>query len=255
MTRTIVISNQKGGVAKTTTCLSLGGCLVEMGRTVMLIDMDPQANLTQSLGLKPESLRRTVGDALLGTDSLVSVSRESTVQGMDIVPANEGLVLLDKVLYKRPNYQFRLRDSLSAMNGGLYDYVVVDCPSSLGTMTINALAAADLLLVPFQCEYYASRTLRSYLDMVQRVQQKINPELAYHVLVTMYDRRNKICRVVLDQIRRGLSEVVLETIIEVDTKLRESPAFGQPINLYAPRTRGTAQYRALARELLNHGGA
>lgn len=255
MTRTIVIGNQKGGVAKTTTCLSLGGCLAEMGRTVLLIDMDPQANLTQSLGLKPESLRRTVGDALLGTDSLVSVSRESTVQGMDIVPANEGLVLLDKVLYKRPNYQFRLRDSLSAMDDGLYDYVVVDCPSSLGTMTINALAAADLLLVPFQCEYYASRTLRSYLDMVRRVQQKINPELAYRVLVTMYDRRNKICRVVLDQIQRGLNEVVLETIIEVDTKLRESPAFGQPINLYAPRTRGTEQYRALARELLNHGGA
>jgi chromosome partitioning protein len=254
MTRTIVISNQKGGVAKTTTCLSLGGCLAEMGRTVLLIDMDPQANLTQSLGLKPESLRRTVGDALLGTDSLVSVSRESTVQGMDIVPANEGLVLLDKVLYKRPNYQFRLRDSLSAMDDGLYDYVVVDCPSSLGTMTINALAAADLLLVPFQCEYYASRTLRSYLDMLQRVQQKINPELTYRVLVTMYDRRNKICRVVLDQIQRGLNEVVLETIIEVDTKLRESPAFGQPINLYAPRTRGTEQYRALARELLNHGG-
>ena len=255
MTRTIVISNQKGGVAKTTTCLSLGGCLAEMGRTVLLIDMDPQANLTQSLGLKPESLRRTVGDALLGTDSLVSVSRESTVQGMDIVPSNEGLVLLDKVLYKRPNYQFRLRESLGAMNDVLYDYVVVDCPSSLGTMTINALAAADLLLVPFQCEYYASRTLRHFLDMVQRVQQKVNPELDYRVLVTMYDRRNKICRVVLDQIQRGLNELVLETIIEVDTKLRESPAFGQPINMYAPRTRGTAQYRALARELLNHGGA
>jgi chromosome partitioning protein len=255
MTRTIVISNQKGGVAKTTTCLSLGGCLAEMGRTVLLIDMDPQANLTQSLGLKPESLRRTVGDALLGTDSLVGVSRESTVQGMDIVPSNEGLVLLDKVLYKRPNYQFRLKDSLSAMDDGLYDYVVVDCPSSLGTMTINALAAADLLLVPFQCEYYASRTLRHFLDMVQRVQQKVNPQLDYRVLVTMYDRRNKICRVVLDQIQRGLNELVLETIIEVDTKLRESPAFGQPINMYAPRTRGTEQYRALARELSNHGGA
>ena len=254
MSKKIVISNQKGGVAKTTTCLSLGGCLVEMGRSALLIDMDPQANLTQSVGLKPEELRRTVGDALLGTDSLVSVSRESPVRGMDIVPANEGLLLLDKILYKRPNYQFRLKDSLNGMADGLYDFVLIDCPSAVGTLTINALAAAELLIIPVQCEYYASRTLRHYLEMVQRVRERINPQLACRVLVTLYDRRNKICQVILDQVQRGLSEVLFETIIEIDTKLRESPAFGQPINLYAPSTRGTEQYRSLAKELLNHGG-
>jgi chromosome partitioning protein len=254
MTRMIVISNQKGGVAKTTSCLSLGGCLAEMGKTVLLVDLDPQANLTQSLGLKPDTLRRTIGDALLGNASLVSVSRESTVPGLDIIPANEGLLLLDKVLYGRPNYQFRLRDGLQTMEQSFYDFVLMDCPSSLGTLTVNALTAAELLIIPIQCEYYASRTLKHFLAMVQRVQEKSNPRLTYRVLVTMYDMRNKICRVVLDQIQQGLQDTVFETIIGVDTKLRESPAFGQPINLYAPNTRATEQYRALAEELLDHSG-
>jgi chromosome partitioning protein len=254
MAKTIVISNQKGGVAKTTTCLSLGGCLAEMGKNVLLIDLDPQANLTQSLGIKPEELRRTIGDALLGNTSMVSVSRESPVPGLDIIPASQGLLLLDKILYGRPNYQFRLKNGLATMDQCFYDFVVMDCPSSLGTLTVNALTAAELLIIPIQCEYYASRTLKNYLAMVQRVQEKSNPQLTYRVLVTMYDMRNKISRVVLEQMQRGLNEILLETVIGVDTKLRESPAFGQPINLYAPNTRATEQYRALAKELVDHGG-
>jgi chromosome partitioning protein len=253
MTKTIVISNQKGGVAKTTSCLSLGGCLAEMGKTILLIDLDPQANLTQSLGLKPEDMRRTVGDVLLGNTSMVSVSRESSVPGLDIIPASQELLLLDKVLYGRPNYQFRLKEGLDSMGGGFYDFVFVDCPSSLGTLTVNALTAAELLIIPIQCEYYASRTLKHFLSMVQRIQEKTNPQLVYRVLVTMYDVRNKICRVVLDQIHDGLKGALFETIIGVDTKLRESPAFGQPINFYAPKTRATEQYRALAEELVDHG--
>ncbi|MBN1976849.1 MAG: ParA family protein [Anaerolineae bacterium] len=253
MTETIVISNQKGGVAKTTSCLSLGGCLVEMGKTVLLIDLDPQANLTQSLGLKPEDMRRTIGDVLLGNTSMVSVSRESSVPGLDIIPASQELLLLDKILYGRTNYQFRLRDGLETMEQGFYDYVLVDCPSSLGTLTVNALTAAELLIIPIQCEYYASRTLKHFLSMVQRVQDKTNPRLTYRVLVTMYDMRNNICKVVLGQMQQGLKEALFETVIGVDTKLRESPAFGQPINLYAPNTRATEQYRALARELMDHG--
>jgi chromosome partitioning protein len=253
MTKRIVISNQKGGVAKTTSCLSLGGCLVEMGKTALLIDLDPQGNLTQSVGLRPENLRRTIGDALLGNDSMVGVSLETSVPGLDIIPANQGLLLLDKILYGRPNYQFRLREGLDAMTQGFYDFVLMDCPSSLGTLTVNALTAAELLIIPIQCEYYASRTLKHFLAMVQRVQEKTNPQLVYRVLITMYDMRNKICRVVRDQIQQGLKKAVFDTVIGVDTKLRESPAFGQPINLYAPNTRATEQYRALAKELVNHG--
>jgi chromosome partitioning protein len=225
-----------------------------MGKNVLLIDLDPQANLTQSLGISPENLRRTIGDALLGNDSMVGVSLESSVRGLDIIPANQGLLLLDKILYGRPNYQFRLRDGLQAMDQDFYDFVLLDCPSSLGTLTVNALTAAEMLVVPIQCEYYASRTLKHFLAMVQRVQEKTNPKLSYRVLVTMYDMRNKICRVVLDQMQQGLKEKLFDTVIGVDTKLRESPAFGQPINLYAPNTRATEQYRALARELVDHGG-
>jgi len=253
MTTTIVVSNQKGGVAKTTTCLSLGACLSEMGKIVLLADMDPQANLTLSMGLKPKELHHTVGDALLENASLVGVSRESPVYGLDIVPANQGLVILDRILYGRPGYQFRLKNGLDAMDEGFYDFVLIDCPPSLGTLTLNALTAADLLIIPVQCEYYAAHTLRHFVELVQQVREKTNPRLKYRVLVTMYDRRNRICRVILNQMKRGLNEALFDTIIEVDTRLRESPVFGQPITLYAPKTRGAEQYRALAKELMNHG--
>jgi chromosome partitioning protein len=252
MTKIIAVSNQKGGVAKTTTCLSLGATLAEMGQSVMLIDLDPQAHLTVSLGLKPEKLRRAVDDALLGYTSLVSVSRETPVQSMDIVPANRMLVVLDKILYGRPDYQFRLKKGLDAMGQDFYDFVIIDCPPSLGTLTLNGLAAANLLIIPVQCDYYAAYSLRHFMKIIQQVREKMNPWLTYRVLVTMYDRRNNICRVILDQMQKGLNSIMLDTIIEIDTKLRESPAFGQPITQYAPTTRGAEQYRSLAQELMNH---
>jgi chromosome partitioning protein len=252
MTTTIAVSNQKGGVAKTTTCLSLGACLAEMKKSVLLIDLDPQAHLTISLGLKPNAIRHAVDEALLGNTSLVSISRESPVFGLDIIPANRMLIVLDKILYGRPGYQFRLKKGLDIMGEGFYDFVVIDCPPSLGTLTLNGLTASDLLLIPVQCDYYAAYSLRHFVKMVQQVREKTNPWLTYRVLVTMYDRRNKICQVILDQMKLGLNNVLFETIIEVDTKLRECPVFGQPITLYAPKARGAEQYRALAKELVNH---
>lgn len=253
MTKTIAVSNQKGGVAKTTTCLSLGACLAELKQSVLLIDLDPQAHLTVSLGLTPDTLRRAVDDALLGYTSLVSVSRESAIPGLDIVPANRMLVVLDKILYGRKDYQFYLKRGLETIGQEFYDFVLIDCPPAFGTLTLNGLMAADMLIIPAQCDYYTAYSLRHYMKMIQQVRQKMNPRLTYRVLATMYDRRNKICRVILDQMRRGLNSTLFDTIIEVDTKLRESPAFGQPITLYAPKTRGTEQYRALAKELMEHG--
>jgi chromosome partitioning protein len=254
MTTTIAVSNQKGGVAKTTTCLSLGACLAEMKKNVLLIDLDPQAHLTVSLGLRPDKLRRAVDKALLENTSLVSVSRESSVLGLDIIPANRMLIVLDKILYGRAGYQFHLKKGLEAMGEGFYDFVLIDCPPSFGTLTLNGLAAADLLLIPVQCDYYSAYSLRHFVKMIQQVREKTNPWLTYRVLATMYDRRNKICQVVLEQMRQGLNSILFNTIIEVDTKLRESPAFGQPITHYAPQTRGAQQYRALAKELTNHAG-
>ena len=253
MTTVIAISNQKGGVAKTTTCLSLGACLAEMGQIVLLIDLDPQTNLTLSLGLKPEQLRYTVDDALLGDTSLVSVSRESETFGLDIIPAKRGLAVLDKVLYGRRNYEFYLKRGLEAMGGDFYDTVLIDCPPSFGTLTLNALTAADLLIIPVQCEYYAVHSLRQTVELATLVRERTNPRLTYRVLVTMYDRRNRICQLILDQMQQGMDQVLFETVIEIDTKLKESPVFGQPITLYEPNTRGAQQYRELAKELVNYG--
>jgi chromosome partitioning protein len=253
MTITIAVNNQKGGVAKTTTCMSLGACLAEMGKMVLLIDMDPQTNLTLSFGLEPDKLPRTVDDALLGNASLVSVSRESGVFGLDIVPAHRGLALLNKILYGRQSYEFCLKRGLDAMDGDLYDVVLIDCPASLDVLTLNALTAADLLIVPVQCEYYAAHSLRQTMELVKLVRKRTNPRLIYRALVTMYDRRNRICRIMLDRMQRELRTVLFQTVIEVDTKLKESPVFHQPITIYAPDTRGAQQYRAFAKELMNHG--
>jgi chromosome partitioning protein len=131
--------------------------------------------------------------------------------------------------------------------------VLIDSPASLGVLTLNALTAADLLIVPVQCEYYAAHSLHQTMDLVKLVRKRTNPRLIYRALVTMYDRRNRICRIMLDQMRRDLRTMLFETIIEVDTKLKESPVFHQPITLYAPETRGAQQYRAFAKELMNHG--
>jgi chromosome partitioning protein len=253
MTTTIAISNQKGGVAKTTTCLSLGACLAEIGQLVLLIDLDPQAALTLSLGLKPDDLRHTVDEALLGNTSLTSISRESAVFGLDIVPANRGLVVLDKVLYGRQGYEFYLKQGLDSLGQGRYDIVLIDCPPSMGTLTLNALTAADLLIIPIQPEYYAAQALRQVIDLAKLVRSKTNPKLSYRALVTMYDRRNKICRIIYEQMQHGLANMLFKTVIEIDTRLKESPVYGQPITLYAPNTRSALQYRALAQELMNHG--
>jgi chromosome partitioning protein len=250
--RNVAIASQKGGVAKTTTCFSLGGSLAEMGKSVLLIDLDPQAHLTLSVGLDPAELRHTVRDAFLGNASLVSVTRETGVPLLDLAPASQGLSVLDKLLYGRPNYEYFLKNRLDTMNAEYYDVILIDSPPSFGTLMLNALTAADLLVIPTQCEYYASQTLRYVLQMVRLVRQKTNPDLAYRVLITMFDRRNRISHIVREQLERTYSDALLKTTIEVDTKLRESPAFGLPVTLYAPRTRGAAQYRALAQELMDH---
>jgi chromosome partitioning protein len=227
MSTIIAINNQKGGVAKTTTCLSLGACLAEQGQSVLLVDLDPQAHLSLSLGLQPDRLHRTVADALLGNNSLVSVSAESPILGLDIVPANRELALIDKILYQRRGYEYTLKKRLAAMNGHYYDYVLLDCAPAFGTLTLNGITAADQLMVPTQCEYLAARSLRQIVRLVRLTRQKSNPRLTYRILL------------------------LYQTIIGIDTKLRECPMFGQPITRYAPGTRSAQQYRALAQELLS----
>jgi chromosome partitioning protein len=252
MTTVIAIASNKGGVAKTTTCLSLGGSLAEQGRLVLLVDLDPQAHLTASLGIESETVRRTVSDVLLGQSSLVAVSRETSVDGLDLVPANQELAVLDKVLYKRSEYEYRLKRGLEHTRYELHDVVLMDCPPAFGTLTLNALTAADLLIIPVQCEYYAVRSLHQVLGLVSMVRHKTNPRLGYRLLVTMFDVRNKIHRLILEHLHARFTDALFRTIIQVDTRLRESPTFGLPITRYAPRTRATRQYRALAQELTTY---
>ena len=203
MSLKIAISSQKGGVAKTTTTLSLGACLAEQGRSVLLVDLDPQANLTQSLGFDPDQLKRMVGDALLDQANLISISRESSVFNLDLAPANQGLLVLDKVLYGRQGYEYRLKTQLTALNGNYYDVLIFDCPPSFGTLTINALTAADLLIIPVPCEFYSTRSLRSYLDLVRLVNRNSNPGLTCRLLVTMFDGSSRVSRILLDQLQKA----------------------------------------------------
>jgi chromosome partitioning protein len=245
----IAIGNQKGGVAKTTTCLSLGAALAELGHGVLLMDLDPQANLTTSLGIKPDQLRRTVIDALMGTSSAVAVSQETGTFALDIVPANRELALADKVFYKMSGYQYRLKQAIERIDQGMYEYILVDCPPSLAPLTLNALTAANLLIIPVQCELYAAQSLRQMVRLALEVRKQCNPSLDIRALITMYDQRNKISRMILEQLQNGKSQLLFETIIQIDTKLRESPVYSQPITSYASRSRGAEQYRALAREL------
>ncbi len=245
----IAVGSQKGGVSKTTTTLSLGACLAEGARSVLLLDLDPQANLTMALGVNPAGVRRMVGDALLDQTSLLAVSRESAVPGLDLVPANQGLLMLDKALFGRPGYEYRLRQQLHSPQTAHYDVVLIDCPPAFGTLTMNALTAADLLLIPVTCEYFSARSLQQFLELVQLIGHKTNPHLQYRLVITLFDRRNRISHVIHDQLRGTFKQAVLNTIISIDTRLRESPVLGQPITRYAPQSRGAAEYQKLAAEV------
>jgi len=250
MATIIAISNQKGGVAKTTTCVSLGAALVELGHEALAIDLDPQANLSLALGVNPASLHRTVADVLLGNYSPISVSRETSLPGLDLIPANQNMQMVEKFLHVRDNYEQALRQALARVAS--YDIILCDCPPALGAITLNALAAAELLLVPTQCEYFSAYGLNEMLELVRNLRERTNPGLSYRILITMFDRRNRIHNNILEQVKTAFGDAVLSTTIEVDTKLRESAVFGLPITGYAPNSRAAQQYRALAQELMHY---
>jgi chromosome partitioning protein len=252
MTWTIAVSNEKGGVAKTTTTLSLGAALAEMGQSILLVDLDPQANLTLALGLEPGESNRTSSNILIDAASLMSACRQTDVDNLDLIPSHSRIETAEQYLPVRTEYATILRRAISNAAPLPYDYILLDCPPSLGAITTNALSAGDLLLIPTQAEYFSAYALRNMMSLIRRVREDSNPELAYRILVTMLDRRNRTHRNIHEQLRSTFGEGVFNTVIEIDTKLRECPIAGLPITRYKPGTRGSLQYRVLAQELMEY---
>jgi chromosome partitioning protein len=251
MSITIAISNEKGGVAKTTTTLSLGAALVDFGQRVLLIDLDAQANLTLSLGLEPGEAMLTSSDIMLDNTAMQNVCRKTEVDNLELIPSSSRIETSEQFLPMRTNHTTILQRAIQSANLP-FDYIILDCPPALGAITQNALAAADLLLIPTQAEYFSAYALRNMMTLIRRIRENDNPGLAYRILVTMLDKRNRTHRNINEQLRATFGEGVFNTVIEMDTKLRESPIAGMPITQYKPSARSSTQYRVLAQELMEY---
>jgi chromosome partitioning protein len=252
MTYTIAISNEKGGVAKTTTTLSLGASLVEHGKRVLLIDLDPQANLSVANSIEPTSENLTSSQILLEGLPARDAIREASIENLFIIPCGARMSEAEHFLPVRINYQFTLREALAQAELDDFDFVIMDCPPSMGAVTMNALTASDLLIIPTQAEYFSAYALRDMMVMIRRVRKETNPELAYRILITLLDLRNRTHRVIKEQLQQTFGAGLFSSIIEIDTRLRESPIVGMPISQYRPKSRGAQQYRILAEELLEY---
>ena len=253
MTTIIAVSNQKGGVAKTTSCVSIGACLAEEKRRVLVIDLDPQAHLTLSAGLDPDELSPTIVDLFdeNGPGQKASQAVYPTLQpGMELLPGDIRLSRLEQLLPEQDGYEYSLKNILQQFFDH-YDDILVDCPPSLGALTITALTASHQALIPTPCEYFATRSLVRLLEIIEAVQKRTNPVLSYALFITMFDRRTLISQQILDQMRKHFQKTLLDTVINRDTRLRECVAAGEPITVYAPRSRASQQYRQLAREILH----
>jgi chromosome partitioning protein len=250
MTQIIAIANEKGGVAKTTTAVSLAGALIEMGREVLLVDLDPQANLSLALGIPPHTVRRSIADVFLNSAVPLSVSRATEIPGLDLIPSSPEMGMAERFLPIRQQYKLILRQALSSIQ--YFDTVILDCPPSMGVITQNAMVAADLLIIPTQAEYFSTYALRNVMNMIRTIRAQDNPALMYRILVTMLDIRINSHRFFEKQLRKTFGNAVFEAIIQIDSKLRESSLEGLPITHYFSRSRSAQQYRALAQELTQY---
>lgn len=248
----ISVFHQKGGVAKTTTTLALGACLVEHQHEVLLLDLDPQANLTSGLGLNAPAVRHSLADVVLGQASLLRLTRETPLPGLDVVPGHPDLGLVARALPTRERYEYALRAALSQPDMAHYDFVLIDCPPALGPLAVLALTTAHMVIVPTQCEYFSMQALQDTLELVALTRQKTNPALRARILVTLFDQRGQLHARALEQLRRHFKPLLFNTLIGVDSKLRESQMAGQLITQYAPSSRGAQHHRQLAEELLSY---
>lgn len=253
MNTIIAIANQKGGVAKTTTCLNLGHALSERGRRVLLVDLDPQASLTISLGVDVRELSATIYDVLLATNPDLSVKdiiQDTTIKGVSLAPASIDLSKAEMDLFSEMNRERALKDALKPVQSA-YDYILIDCPPSLGLLTTNALAAADQVLIPLQSDYLAMRGAELLLSTIEKVRRKLNPKLELlGVLATMHDARTSHSRDVLKEVRAAFGDRTFQSVIPYSVRAKESVVSGQSILQYDGKSKLARAYRALAEEII-----
>ncbi|MDF3128043.1 ParA family protein [Kiritimatiellaeota bacterium B1221] len=250
-THVTAITNQKGGVGKTTTSINLAAALAQKGKKTLLIDLDPQANATSGLGLNKLS-DQSIYPVLLGEQKLVDVIQETEVPKLHVVSSELDLAGAEIEIARMDSYLTRLKESLDpVIAAGTYAYIILDCPPSLGLITLNALTAAHSLLVPLQCEYYALEGLSVIMDMVIKVQESSNPKIRLDgILFTMFDNRTNLSKDVVEEVRNHFQDGLYETVIPRNVRLSEAPSHGESIFTYAPASRGANAYRDLAKEYI-----
>ena len=250
MSRVIAVANQKGGVGKTTTTVNLSASLASKAYKVLVIDIDPQGNATSGLGIDKQGVEKSIYDIFSEEDSLANIILPTEIHGLFVAPANGDLVGTEIELVSRQGRESILRQEISKIQGS-YDYILIDCPPSLGLLTVNALAAADSLLVPLQSEYYALEGISSLMHTMEVAKQALNRSLQLEgVVLTMYDARTNLSRQIETEARTHFGDTVFKTVIPRNIKLSESPSFGKPILLYDPNSIGAIAYKALADELV-----
>lgn len=249
--RTIAITNQKGGVGKTTTAINLSACLAEAGKKVLLLDADQQGNSTSGLGLDKNEISQTIYDVMLEQATLEEVKQSTCVEGLEVIPANINLTGAEIELIGKEQREYILKDALDKVKNK-YDFIIIDCPPSLNLITINALTAADTVLVPIQCEYFALEGLEQLLHTVNLVKKRLNRHLNLEGIVfTMYDARTNLSLQVVEEVKRSLGPNVYHSIIPRNVRLGEAPSHGLPIHLYDAKSKGAESYRLLAQEVIN----
>ena len=250
MVKVIAIANQKGGVGKTTTAVNLAACLAQKGRKVLMLDEDPQGNATSGLGFDKRDIKKCVYDTLINDVPMKDVLLHSDYENLDVIPATIQLAGAEIELVSLMNREGRLKNALERVKHD-YDYVLIDCPPSLGLLTINALTAANSVMVPIQCEFYALEGVSQLMNTIKLVQRNLNPALKLEgVLMTMFDQRTNLSSDVVGEVRKYFNTKMYNTIIPRNVRLSEAPSHGQPVIVYDPKSKGAQVYSELAQEVL-----